>query len=107
MKRLILVGLGVGVISLFFVIPKTFADDGELNSTNITQAPFNCAIDATNCDLSNQDIDSIAADTFVNHYNLQILNLSRNRLTELPVGLFDPLTGLLVLNLAYNEIVSL
>jgi len=54
----------------FTIIPPV-----ELNSGNVTQTPYNCATDATGCDLSSQGITSIAPDTFINHTNLTDLNL--------------------------------
>jgi len=65
MKKFI---LGSLIISLIGITSSAFAI--ELNSTNITQAPFNCAVDATECYLSSKNITSIASGAFINHRNL-------------------------------------
>jgi Leucine-rich repeat (LRR) protein len=104
---IILLVLGMCVFSLSFVMTKTFADDWELNSTNITQAPFNCSIDATNCDLSEKNITSIAADTFVNHHYLLFLNLSNNQITSLPENIFQGDIPLVSIVLSANNLTTL
>lgn len=45
----------------------------ELNSGNLTS--LGCPPATTECDLSNQNIISIAPDTFINHTGFVILNL--------------------------------
>ncbi|OQB41268.1 MAG: hypothetical protein BWY04_00947 [candidate division CPR1 bacterium ADurb.Bin160] len=42
-----------------------------------------CPTDAITCELSNRSITTIESDAFVNHTQLQVLNLSFNQLTGL------------------------
>jgi hypothetical protein len=79
-------------------IDRTFAAEVVVNKDNIV-SEYGCAIDATNCNLSNRGITSIAADTFVNHTNLIDLNLYNNQISVLPDGIFDSLTALNYLEL--------
>ena len=79
----------------------------ELDSTNITSAPFNCSIWATSCDLSYQNITSIASGTFINHPNLQTLYLSWNQISSIESGDFAGLSNLTNLSLFWNQITSI
>jgi Leucine-rich repeat (LRR) protein len=69
-------------------IGNTFAA-GELNSGNVTGAPYNCSTSATSCNLSYEGITSIAPNTFINHTNLQELYLYSNNITSLESGAFN------------------
>ena len=62
----------------------------------------------SNTNLTNSGIESIQAGDFEGLVNLGLLNLSGNRISELPPGVFDEFTGkLLYLALTGNEIQSL
>ncbi len=89
-------------------VGNTFAQTPvELNSGNITQAPFSCATWAVTCNLSSKSITSIATDTFVNHHNLTTLYLHSNQITNIESGNFNGLSGVTTLNLATNQITSI
>ncbi len=79
----------------------------ELDSTNITSAPFNCSIWNTSCDLSSKNITSIASGTFVNHTNLTTLYLSSNQITSIESGDFSGISSLTTLDLEFNQITSI
>jgi Leucine-rich repeat (LRR) protein len=64
-----------------------------------------CPTDAITCELSNRSITTIESDAFVNHTQLQVLNLSFNQLTGLDWVEFPSLLG--NLSLISNQIASL
>lgn len=87
---------------------NTFAQTPlELNSTNITQAPFNCPTSATTCYLWHNGITSIAANTFINHTNLTQLYLQDNSITSVEVDDFNGLDWLTYLDIKDNSITTI
>jgi Leucine-rich repeat (LRR) protein len=97
------------VLTAFFalIMAQSFVDGREINSTTITQSPYNCPISAFSCDLSYLGISSIAPDTFIHHSNLRYLDLNDNQIESLEIGDFNGLSQLLSLNLTNNKISSL
>jgi len=93
------------LLALIAGFSKTFAE--EINSTNITQAPYSCATWATSCDLTQKSITSIASGTFRNHSNLQILYLFQNQISSVENWDFFGLTSLNSLDLSDNHISSI
>lgn len=93
------------LISMILWISHIYAI--ELNSTNITQSPFSCPIESSYCWLSGKGITSIAPWTFDNHTGLVTLDLSFNQLTELPAWLFDYTPNLLQFAVYYNQLTSI
>ncbi|MDD3263170.1 MAG: leucine-rich repeat domain-containing protein [Candidatus Absconditabacteria bacterium] len=96
-----------GIIIIGLLSSFTFAV--ELNSTNITQAPYNCATSATSCNLSNKSpkITSIAPGTFTNHSSLTTLYFGYNQITSIESGDFSGLSSLTELGLNSNQITSI
>jgi Leucine-rich repeat (LRR) protein len=88
----------------FAVVEKPWI---ALNSTNITQEPFNCPILATECYLQSKNIWSIATDTFINHPNLQQLYISNNLLSDISIWAFNGLNNLTWLFLYDNLLTTL
>ncbi len=76
----------------------------ELNSSNITQAPFYCTKWRSSCNLSSKWITSIAPNTFINHSNLIYLYLHDNQIASIEKGAFNGLTNLTHLYLHDNQI---
>ncbi|MDD3263085.1 MAG: leucine-rich repeat domain-containing protein [Candidatus Absconditabacteria bacterium] len=117
-------GLGIFILKFFVLVTGFFGllaqKDGvfalaipslitalpyvELNSQNITQEPFSCAIDTTTCNLSNKNIVGIASGTFINHTNLETINLSNNMITSIEVGDFNGAVNLESIDLSKNPI---
>lgn len=104
MRKLKLSILLVWIVSWLSSLPG-FAV--ELNSGNVTQAPFNCATDAVDCDLSNLNITGLAVNTFVNHSGLINLNLSNNEITSIDMWDLNWLSNLIDLQLFSNNIVNI
>ena len=71
-KMLLLFAWFLGILQL----GSTFATGIALNGSNIGSL---CVQSATSCDLSNQGITSIAADTFMDHTELRELYLNNNQ----------------------------
>jgi Leucine-rich repeat (LRR) protein len=86
-------------------LSSTFAAGTELNSGNIVG--LGCATDATDCNLSNKGITSIATDAFINHTLLQTLYLYTNQIASIESGDFAGLDSLIELRLNDNSITSL
>ena len=105
--------LGTGIFGFFSMKEGVFADVAkppetlpyvELNSTNISQAPFSCTTDMPHCNLDNMNIIWIASGTFANYTNLTTLTLSNNKITSIEVGDFNWAINLETLDLSNNPI---
>ena len=90
--------------SILLWIAGTQVLAAEINSGNITWAPYNCLTTDTTCNLNGLSIDSIASGTFVNHSNLTHLYLNQNNITSIEIWDFNGLDNLQYLNLNDNII---
>lgn len=92
---------------LFFALCVWTSFAVELNSTNITQAPFSCPTSATICNLYSKNITGIATNTFVNHTNLTNLRLDQNQINSIENWDFNWLDSLTYLDLTVNQITNI
>lgn len=80
---------------------------GELNSSNIVNAYYNCPINATECDLRSKSIKDIAVNTFVHHTGLIFLDLQDNQIETIKSWAFNGLSNLTLLSFDDNQIINI
>lgn len=78
-----------------------------VSSFTINQDDMNKMLECTIIDLSSNEIDGIERKLFVNHDQLETLNLNRNHLKELPENVFADLVNLRKLTLRRNYLEAL